>query len=80
MKHHSSSASFSLLTISQNPYSNEIVERLIALNGQHNALTEQLRELHNEKSQQAVIQYKWHDLENQVVNLRFELECFKQIF
>ena len=73
-------ASFSSFSTVENPYSDEIIERLAALNGQHTVLTEKLRELHNKISPQAGVQIKWHDLKTQVASLRSELECFKEIF
>ena len=70
----------SAFTIAENPYSDEIIERLVALNGQHRALAEKLRELHGLTSQPTGVHFKWHDLKNQVANLRSELECFKEFF
>ena len=79
MKHYLSSTS-SACSVIENPSSDEIVERLAVLNGQHQTLTEKLRELHNTTSQPAGVQFKWHDLKTQVACLRSELESLKQIF
>ncbi len=76
MKHYLSSTS--TFSIVENSYSDEIIERLAVLNGQHNVLTEKLRELHNKTSQQSGVQFKWNDLKTQVASLRSELECLKQ--
>lgn len=64
----------------QYPKLNEIAERFDVLCWQHAALTEAFRELYNETEVQNVAPIKWHDLEHQVISLRFEIESFKQIF
>lgn len=64
----------------QNLSSNEIAQRFEIISGKHVALTEKLRELHSKQAEQTNRQRKWHDLKNQVVNLRDEFESFKQVF
>lgn len=58
----------------------EINRQLESLNGQHAEIIEKFRLLHGDIDIQAAAQLKWHDFENQVVKLRFEIESFKQTF
>lgn len=67
------------LSTMQNLNSFDLAERLDALLGQHEALTNQLRKLQFEAvtTEQGFQSLKWHDLENEVVRLRSETEALK---
>lgn len=74
------SPAFHSLVLTQNPNSPEITQRLANLFGRHAALTKSLRELCHQTTAQTGKEIKWNDLENEVVNLRIEIEAFKQVF
>lgn len=67
------------LSAMQNLDSLDLTERLNALLGQHEALTNQLRQLQFEAvtTGQGFKNIKWHDLENEVVRLRSETEALR---
>lgn len=72
---------FPNLAATQNSSLTEIAKRLNALCGQHAVLTEKLRDLQSDALLlQPVAQVGWQDLKKEVVNLRFEVENFNQIF